>query len=665
MSSANTLKVSRRRGERRGYEKPRKVDPRVESRGGDGVAFPEKRESISPEQAMNLPVDVISEGILKSVAQTMGIGIFISHGAGKIVWVNDVLEKEFSGAILPDRSVDDALREAALSSRSLLPDPVSEQIAHEFFGQPVENGSLRTRILPSGERRAYRYHSFPFQADAGVGQVDQPPCTVHCLINVTPEKKLAETYQTSQHQLSSMKEILDILYESMDNSRHVINLILVAVTSRMGLGFNRAFFLQVQGDRLRGRLGIGPASPADAHQIWTRLAQSNPSLRESLRLISQTGGPPDPATAELALGIDLPLNGPENSGGGGEEGIVSAIRRGKAARIFQSDRLPKIDRELFQLLGSDALAVVPLQTSNELGNELEGVLIADNIITKKPISDEDLSFLKTFSGYAGIALERSRLYEELKRNVEKLQAANQELQSNQQKLLQAEKLSAIGQLAAFVSHEIRNPLVAIGGLARSALSDGIQNPDTVEALQIISGEVFRLERFLKETLDFVKPSVGALELVDLNGLARDCISTFKEELNEHGIESDYDFSAVPLHVRIDSNLLRGALSNLIKNAIEAMDGGGRLLLKTGRNGQIGKIQVGDTGQGIPQEIQSRIFDLFFTTKKGGTGLGLAMTTQSIKSLGGTVTLEDGGGGGKYRTMFQIALPLVAFKGNES
>jgi len=640
------------------------VERRVEFQGAGGVAFFSSRESTPPKVAMQLPGVFIAEGILKGVAHTLGIGIFISDSSGKIVWVNESLDREFSGAFLSGRFVEEALREAALSSRSQIPDAVNEQLTLEIFGQPMENGSLRTRILHSGERRVYRYHSFPFQSEATDATRCQLPIginsyTVHCLINVTPEKKLAETYRTSQHQLSSMKEILDILYESMDNSRHVINLILVAVTSQMGFGFNRAFFLQVRDGRLQGLLGIGPSSPAEAHQIWTHLAESNPTLRENLRLISQTGSPPDPGTTELAARISISLDGNKSGADTGkEEGIVSAIRRGKPARIFRSNGLPKVDDELFQILGSDALAVVPLQISNEFGNELEGVLIADNFITKKPISDEDLSILKTFSGYAGIALERSRLYEELKRNVEKLQVANQELQSNQQKLLRAEKLSAIGELAGFVSHEIRNPLVAIGGLARSALSDEVQNPDTIEALQIISKEVQRLERFLKETLDFVKPSVGELELVDLNGVARDCLSTFKEELLDHRIEVRFDLSDLPLNSRIDSNLLRGALSNLIKNAIEAMDGGGQLLLKTERNGRLARIKVGDTGQGIPPEVKSRIFDLFFTTKRGGTGLGLAMTIQSIKSLGGTVTMEDGGGGGGYRTIFQIALPLA-------
>jgi hypothetical protein len=625
---------------------------------------------------MQFPDDANTESVLQSVARTLGVGLFISDSSGSILWVSDVLQDEFPGFFLHGRQASEALRQATVTDRGLLPDPIAEQLARGFFGRAIPEGTLRSRVLSSGELRTYRSHSFTLGASLnGVAggappkegtaalpapaSPPQPPFLIHCLIDITPEKKLAETYRTSQHQLSSMKEILDILYESITNTRDVINLILVAVTSRLGFGFNRAFFLQVQGGRLRGRLGIGPANPADAHRIWSRLSESNPSLRESLRLISQTGGPPDPATAELATRIDIPISGPEADAAK----LVGAIRRGQAAQIFREERLSQVDDGLFRLLGTSSVAVVPLQ----IHGELEGVLVADNFITQKPISDDDLSMLKTFSGYAGIALERSRLYEELKRNVEKLQAANQELQSNQQKLLQAEKLSAIGELAAFVSHEIRNPLVAIGGLARSALSDGSENPETVEALQIIATEVRRLERFLKETLDFVKPSVGGLEVVDLNDVVRECLSTFKEELHGQGVEVRCELDGAPIFASIDSNLLRGALSNLIKNAIEAMANGGLLRLQTVKNGQVGKIRVGDNGPGIAPEIRPRIFELFFTTKKAGTGLGLAMASQSIKSLGGTITMEDGtrevsDKGSESRTVFAISLPLAANQG---
>ncbi len=605
-----------------------------------------------PPRGSEFPAGANAKDVLLGLTETLGLGAFISDSHGRILWTNDAIEAEFPGIFALGRPADEALGEAVPPDPGLLPDPIAEQLERRSFGGRAPEGALRARILPGGEMKTYRHHSFHLApaSPARPGRLAAgKSCTVHCLINTTPEKKLADTYRTSQHELSSVKEILDILYESITSTRDVMNLILVAVTSRFGFGFNRAFFLQVQGDLLRGHLGIGPANPADANRIWSRLAESNPTLRESLRLLSQTGGPPDPATAELAMRICIPLSGSKAA----EAGIVGAIKGGKATLLYRRDRLPWVDDELFKLLGSHALAVVPLR----IGQELKGVLLADNFITQKPISDEDLGLLKTFSGYAGIALERSRLYDDLRQNVEKLQEANSELQSNQKRLMQAEKLSAIGELAGFVSHEIRNPLVAIGGLARSALADGSEKPETVEALSIIANEVNRLERFLKETLDFVKPSATLADDVDLNEVVLESLATFREELVANGIEAGFEPAEEEISARLDPHLLRGALSNLIKNAIEAMHGGGRLRLRSLQKGALARIQVADTGPGIPPEVQRRIFDPFFTTKKGGTGLGLAMSQQSVKSLGGTIALETHDDGGEFRTEFSITLPI--------
>jgi hypothetical protein len=282
------------------------------------------------------------------------------------------------------------------------------------------------------------------------------------------------------------------------------------------------------------------------------------------------------------------------------------------------------------------------------------VIIADNFITRKPISDTDLSVLKTFAGYAGVALERTHLYEELRENVEKLKDANASLKANHEKLLQAEKLSAIGELAAYVSHEIRNPLVAIGGLARSLLKDDISNPDTIETLQIIVSEVSRLEKFLRDTLDFVKPRRPRRASIEINQIVNDSTATFRQELAKHSVSVELDLNPDPIRGLLDRDMLVHALSNLIKNAIEAMPGGGRLFLGTSIEGRVATVLVGDTGPGIPAEVVPRIFDPFFTTKKEGTGLGLSFASQHIRSLGGQLTLEPSE---SFGTLFKLLLPL--------
>ncbi len=492
----------------------------------------------------------------------------------------------------------------------------------------------------------YRHFSLPV-SEAGQG------FTLHCLLDVSHEKRLEEHFLQNLQQLKNMKEIVDILYESL-STPEVVYLCLIAVTAQMGFGFNRAFFLQVtSGGRMRGRIGIGPSNHEEANAIWSRLSSLNfSSLREVYQDFTRSGGVPDPRTQEIATHLEFEL---KRFGWGSEmssslPGILGVLTRGKPARLNASDPGTEVDRILFSHLATDVVAVVPLFVRGELA----GVIIADNLITGKPITEADLNVLKTFAGYAGVALERSHLYDELRESVAKLQSANETLKTSQQKLLQVEKLSAIGELAAYVSHEIRNPLVAIGGLARSLIKDQ-HDPDTAETLQIIVAEVTRLERFLRETLDFVKPKVAGKVATDLSEIVRQCLATFRNEIVENAIELESRVPREPVACLTDPELLRHALSNLIKNAIEAMKGGGRLLVGVQRSDVLGTIYVGDTGPGIPVEVRPRIFDPFFTTKQGGTGLGLSIASQNIRGLGGRLELESDP---EFRTLFRLTVPLT-------
>ncbi|MBI4585748.1 MAG: GAF domain-containing protein [Planctomycetes bacterium] len=577
---------------------------------------------------------------IDNLSRTLGLSLAITSSDGRILWINEPMQAEFPGLFIPGRSLAEALNEATSPDTFGFPyllGPFGEEMAH----QVLRGGTLRRRVSSTGAVKVFRYFHFSFAEDLN-------PYLAHCLLDITPEKQLFETYRNNLHQLSSMKEMIDLLYESM-GTQVVINLILVAVTAREGFGFNRAFFLEVSGSRLRGRLGIGPASAEEAHRIWSRLAQSNPSLRETLHFLSKAGGPPDPATQEVALKVDLPLHAEGIAVQPG--GIIHACINRKPARVTRSSVSSSAEQGLFQLLGSEALAVVPLS----IRDRLAGVLLADNHITRKPIAEEDLNLLKTFSGYAAIALERSYLHDELTRNLEKLRQANRDLQANHQKLMHAEKLSALGELAAYVSHEIRNPLVAIGGLARSILSEGAGSEESKEVLNIIVSEVQRLERFLKETLDFVKPPAGAFKATNLGEVIREVINTFRDEIHRARIELVLELPDQPVVSSVDPDFLRGALSNLIKNAQEAIDGsGGRICVVLREQAGLAEIEVGDTGPGIPEEIKGLIFEPFFTTKKDGTGIGLAITKQNICSLGGSISLESRP---PYRTLFKIRLPI--------
>lgn len=611
---------------------------------------------------MNELIAADAEAIVEGLSKRSHRALVLVDADGEVVWANDFCSTRFPGTFPEGHSFHETFQELfevlpavpAKSNQSLLEctGPTSTLVRPRQCA--VEEASALE--VQSGPR-VYRYESFVASADGlrggdeADGQETAGDRVLHSLLDVSHEMKVEKDFFQNLRELTSMKEIVDILYESL-STQDVIHIILVGVTSQMGLGLNRAFFLQAKRNRLKGRIGIGPSDPEEAHQIWSRIAERNfSSLREVFENLVLAGGISDVRTQELAVSLDIDLGElREAAGEAPRSGLAGAIATGRPTRLHADEPGQQADAGLFELLRTDMVAVVPLSVQGELA----GVIIADNNITRQPISRDHLNALKTFAWYAAMALERSRLYEELQESVTQLRKANETLKSNQQRLLQAEKLSAVGELAASVSHEIRTPLVAIGGLARSLLQDPIEDPEMRESLGLIGNEVTRLERFLGETLDFVKPKPVETITVHFQGEIRACLATFGKEIQEHGIELRTDLPEKEVFCRIDPNLLHHTLNNLVKNAIEAMENGGALHVGLEREGLFAILRVGDTGAGIPVEVQARIFDPYFTTKTGGTGLGLAIAAQAVRGSGGRLELEDAA---EYETLFKLVLPL--------
>lgn len=567
--------------------------------------------------------------VFDGICDRLGLGVIVTDPLGRVVWVNDCVRRDFSDTFATGRSLSGFLQSTRYTVQRD-PSPLRSRCP----APPA--GDVHRVEREDGSVAYYRHLEFPVRDEPGAEQI-------HCLVDISREAILEETFGENLQQLTSMKEIIDTLYESV-STQEVLYLILVAVTSQRGFGFNRAFYLEARGDRLRGRIGIGPSSPEEAHQIWERLERINlPSLRAIYEDLTRHGSTPDPHTQEIAAQLDFPLHSRP-------KGLAAIMESRKPALLHNDASLPPEDKALFRLLENDEVAAVPLYVRESVA----GVLIADNLITRRPITERALNVLKTFSGYAGVALERSQLYDELRESVSKLQSANETLKSHQIKLLQAEKLSAIGELAACVSHEIRNPMVAIGGLARSLLKDRTLGADSQEVLQVIVTEVGRLEKFLKETLDFVKPEVLGTISVDIRSEIDSALMAFRADLAESSIDLELDLGPEPLRCLIDPDLFRRAVSNLVKNSVEAVGNDGRIRIGVGRNGFSAKVEVADTGPGIPRELRGRVFEPFFTTKSEGTGLGLAIASQSIRSLGGEISLQENE---EFGTIFTIILPL--------
>ncbi len=228
-----------------------------------------------------------------------------------------------------------------------------------------------------------------------------------------------------------------------------------------------------------------------------------------------------------------------------------------------------------------------------------------------------------------------------------------ELMESQERLMHSERFAAVGEAAAYVSHEIKNPLMVIGGLAHQVERRLEGDQETQEKLRVIQKEVRRLETFLGDLRDFTRPALPVKQRIDLNQVIRDVEALMVEAVREKGISLGEKLDPVPL-MEADPNQLKQVLVNLIKNALEATEVNGQILLAAGFQDGQAWFSVRDTGKGMPPEVLENIFHPFFTTKDKGTGLGLAVIHKIITDHQGSIQVDSAPDHG---TTFLIRLPL--------
>ncbi len=223
----------------------------------------------------------------------------------------------------------------------------------------------------------------------------------------------------------------------------------------------------------------------------------------------------------------------------------------------------------------------------------------------------------------------------------------------QERILRSERLAALGRVVAEITHEIKNPLMMIGGFARQ-LIDKSRDEEELKKLNIIIDEVFRLEKLIKELRDFYTPRSLGSDQVDLNVLLREVVSLVQDDCESKKININLELSPVPAVVKGDRDRLKEVFLNLVKNAMESIKGAGNLEIRTELFGGRIDVIVSDDGPGIPEGDREKIFSPFFTTKSNGTGLGLSVSKRIIEEHdGGSLTLQSHEGKG---TVFRVSLP---------
>jgi signal transduction histidine kinase len=276
-----------------------------------------------------------------------------------------------------------------------------------------------------------------------------------------------------------------------------------------------------------------------------------------------------------------------------------------------------------------------------LKEKLLGFILLGRKRSQKDYTVEELELLEAFSNQVALAVSRALIY--------------RDMSLKDKQIMQAEKMAAIGELAAGIAHEIRNPLGIITGSAETLRKRG-EKKIREEMVSYILEESGRINGLISSFLDFARPKEPKLESCDLREVLEKTLLLISPQAHTLGVEIKKEIPEQPLWISIDPDQMRQAFTNLGVNALEAMPQGGVLRVAVIENAR-GRVLVrfSDTGKGVPKEVRTKVFDPFFTTKEGGTGLGLSIAHRIITQHGGDILLEEVGKGG---STFTITLPLA-------
>ncbi|HWP35763.1 MAG TPA: GAF domain-containing protein, partial [Thermodesulfobacteriota bacterium] len=456
-------------------------------------------------------------------------------------------------------------------------------------------------------------------------------------------ERLARDLELKNRELSILYEVGQAMMTTIQRDR-LLEIILTAVTIGDGLGFNRAMlFLVNEPERtLDGILGVGPDSPEEAGAVWHRLAAERRTLAELVRSDALELRR-DTRLNRTVQAIRIPLADETNV-------LVRTLLDRQGYNVPDAARDPRVPAWLAERLALGAFATAPLLAKSRA----LGVILVDNRFNRRPITDDDLRFLLMFASQAGLAVEAATLYANL-------EAAHREQRAMHARLVQSEKLAALGEMAAQVAHEIRNPLVSIGGFARRLHKRMPEESPDRRYTEIIIREVTRLEEILGQILAFSREQRPAYEPQPLPALVDSTLQMMADLFKEARIEVVRCYAEGLPPVVCDPTQLRQVFVNLFSNARDAMSGGGTLTVRIASApddpeglGPHVVVEVEDTGGGIPANVMAHLFTPFYTTKESGTGLGLAVVKRIVQGHGGSVQIVNRPGQG---ATFVLRLPL--------
>jgi PAS domain S-box-containing protein len=565
-----------------------------------------------------------TKSYLELLIESAPVGIFSTDRHGLIRQVNG------NFACLLD------LTEAPIKGASLFSDAVfgkqtfCAELRAAFEAGQQYVAEAKDFITQKGRRIKINIRIVPFTA-----QMEQTGF-IGIIEDVTESERRA-------HELSLLSEINEAMQGTLEVER-LLHLILTSMTAGSALGFSRAmiFTLDREAQMLVGRMGVGPASAEEAQRIWAELAREQLPLQQFL----ETYGLQPPCDDDLfntrVKQVRVPLE---------SDSILSqTVRERRPFLVTRGHSYVDPNPALRAIPQAEEFVVVPLIAKGKV----IGVVVADNMYDNQPIDESMVNLLSLLANQAALALDRAEAYRRLETKTEQLERAYQQLQEASERLIHSERLATVGKMAAHVAHEIRNPLVTIGGYARHMLKI-CPNDDAVHRMcQVIADEVMRLENILADVLNFTRLPKPSPKRSDLNQVVVEACHLIEADARKIGVETRTELDTDLPQFFFDPNQIKQVLLNLLQNALQSFESEGTITVATEALEDQVRIRIRDTGSGIPEEVKENMFNPFFTTRPDGTGLGLAICQQIIHDHGGRIRVDSKVAEG---TTFTFTLPL--------
>jgi signal transduction histidine kinase len=331
-----------------------------------------------------------------------------------------------------------------------------------------------------------------------------------------------------------------------------------------------------------------------------------------------------------------------------QDGLLLFTHDGRAVLVSEAARrFLQLDRD--RVLGMHASEI--FNRSTNLGRALREAFDGGIALIKEEVRTENHRRIEVSVDFIHDDLTRQGLGSLVTlRDLESVEAIESELELSR-------RMSAIGRLTSGVAHEVKNPINAIVvhlELLKNKLEGS--RPNALRHLDVIEVEIRRLDRVVQTLVDFSRPVELQLREQDLRGVIADVLALATDELSMRNVAVHSQLPSFPVMVNVDADLLKQAVINVVQNAAQAMPEGGRLdlMLETDRKSAI--LSILDEGVGIPEEIREKIFDLYFTTKSEGSGIGLAMTYRILQLHHGSIEVQSRIDRG---TRFSFQIPLSA------